>query len=331
MTLHQHDYNLANEDAPTFRTDANAALTAILNLNNGATAPTTTAPGMLWYQDTTGIVWQRNAADSGWDALWKIGNTLIPKNYVYGPPPTWNSVAQVKIKSGFHCYDSLGKYPVTYGSDITVDITTSAAINGRDTSTAEASNTWYHLYAVWDSTGTNPAGGVLSPTNEKVSGTITLPSGYDSKRQLIAIRNDNSSNFINFVVGQGWPGFYFQKWQVNTTLLSGVTAGDCNVLNGGTADAAFHAASLASFVSPNSTMARVIVAGAYSATAREVYIRATGSALTRGFCTIRTHASNEFPVSIIDTPTDASQSIDYEISGTGSTAYIDVDGFFARI
>jgi hypothetical protein len=70
----QHDYNIANQTFPATRTDINNALASILGLNAGTSAPSTTAPGLLWYDTTNGLVKQRNAADSGWLTLYAIGS-----------------------------------------------------------------------------------------------------------------------------------------------------------------------------------------------------------------------------------------------------------------
>ena len=65
----QHDYNLANADGATFRTDLNNALQAILTNNSGATVPTTTAAFMFWVDTsnaTTYYIKQRNHDNTAW-------------------------------------------------------------------------------------------------------------------------------------------------------------------------------------------------------------------------------------------------------------------------
>lgn len=62
----QHDYNLANTTGANFRTDANNALSAIVSLNSGATAPTTTFAYMLWADTAANLLKQRNAANTAW-------------------------------------------------------------------------------------------------------------------------------------------------------------------------------------------------------------------------------------------------------------------------
>jgi len=65
----QHDYVLDNQTSANFRADLNNALLAIRAMNSGTSAPTATAPGMLWYDTTNSQVKMRNSADSGWNII----------------------------------------------------------------------------------------------------------------------------------------------------------------------------------------------------------------------------------------------------------------------
>lgn len=69
----------------------------------------------------------------------------------------------------------------------TVDITASGA-NGLDTG-SEASNTWYHIWAIGKADGTQDC--LLSAS----ATAPTLPSGYTYKCYLGAVRNNSSGNF----------------------------------------------------------------------------------------------------------------------------------------
>lgn len=66
--MSQHDYNIANQTGLEFRVDLNNALQAIVTDNSGATAPSTTFPGMVW-RDTSSspsVLKKRTDADDGW-------------------------------------------------------------------------------------------------------------------------------------------------------------------------------------------------------------------------------------------------------------------------
>jgi hypothetical protein len=72
----QHDYNLANAAGAAFRSDLNDALSAILSVNSGSSAPSTTVAGMLWYDTTNGVLKRRNAANSGWLVVLPAASTM---------------------------------------------------------------------------------------------------------------------------------------------------------------------------------------------------------------------------------------------------------------
>lgn len=61
-----HDYDIINASGAGVRADLNLVLDAIVGLNSNATTPTTTFAYMWWADTTTGILKQRNAANSAW-------------------------------------------------------------------------------------------------------------------------------------------------------------------------------------------------------------------------------------------------------------------------
>jgi len=71
----QHDYVLDNQSGLAFRQDLNNALAAIVSTNSGATAPSTTYAYQLWGDTTTGLLKQRNAANSAWVTIGTLGST----------------------------------------------------------------------------------------------------------------------------------------------------------------------------------------------------------------------------------------------------------------
>ena len=72
--MSQHDYSLANQDGASFRADLNALMAAILSMNSGSTPPSVTAPFMFWADTSTGWMKQRNAGDTAWVNLWRLGS-----------------------------------------------------------------------------------------------------------------------------------------------------------------------------------------------------------------------------------------------------------------
>lgn len=71
----QHDYDISNQSGLAFRQDLNSALAAVVSLNSGATAPSTTYAYQFWADTTTGLLKQRNAANSAWVTIGTLGTT----------------------------------------------------------------------------------------------------------------------------------------------------------------------------------------------------------------------------------------------------------------
>ena len=68
----QHDYSIANQTAPSLRTDLNNALSAIVSHNSGTTAPSTTYANMIWYDTTNDVLKMRNETNTGWIELFDL-------------------------------------------------------------------------------------------------------------------------------------------------------------------------------------------------------------------------------------------------------------------
>jgi hypothetical protein len=61
-----HDYNIANQGFPAFRSDLNNALSAIVSNNSNASAPSTTYAYQWWYDSSTTTLKFRNADNDAW-------------------------------------------------------------------------------------------------------------------------------------------------------------------------------------------------------------------------------------------------------------------------
>ncbi len=64
-----HDYIIANQGFPAFRSDLNDVLTSIVSNNSSATEPATKYAYMMWYDTTTNIWKMRNADNDAWISL----------------------------------------------------------------------------------------------------------------------------------------------------------------------------------------------------------------------------------------------------------------------
>lgn len=61
-----HDYVIANQTTPSFRSDLNNALNAIATNNSSSTAPSTTFAGMWWFDTTNNYLKIRDKNDAAW-------------------------------------------------------------------------------------------------------------------------------------------------------------------------------------------------------------------------------------------------------------------------
>jgi hypothetical protein len=62
----QHDYTIDNQTFPSYRTDHNNSLSAIVSNNSGSSAPSTTYAYQWWYDTSSNILKLRNADNDAW-------------------------------------------------------------------------------------------------------------------------------------------------------------------------------------------------------------------------------------------------------------------------
>ncbi|MEM9681622.1 MAG: hypothetical protein AAF942_00015 [Pseudomonadota bacterium] len=75
----QHDHDIANGSGSAVRADLNSLFGAIATSNSGATAPSVTFAHMFWFDESTNLLKQRNAANTAWVTLGsKVGNVWVP-------------------------------------------------------------------------------------------------------------------------------------------------------------------------------------------------------------------------------------------------------------
>lgn len=160
--------------------------------------PSSPVDGSFWYNTSTDKAYAVMDGDT-------YELNALYQNFLKVAAPTYASASTFTIASGAAVASAGGT--MAHSTSKTVNIATSGA-NGLDTG-SEASGTWYYLYMIGKTDGTTDY--VLSVTNESVTGSITLPSGYTLKRQMpFAVRNDGSSNFLPWqkMQAMGSPVFY---------------------------------------------------------------------------------------------------------------------------
>lgn len=205
-----------------------------LNVQTHTTNPSTAKAcdyvGQIAYDTTNNRAYMGKtatgtAATSYWDIAPFVNGLQMLK---VGCEVVYASDATATVKKG-SWVDSTGKYVLNVTSDLTLNIANSGAL-GRDTG-AEAGDTWYYVYLIGKVADPTAISAVLSIVNGSAP---TYPSGYDIYRQLpIAIRNDGSSNFLRWILTEGWP----HKPVVYYPYAGADTA--YRVLNSGSATTAF--------------------------------------------------------------------------------------------
>jgi len=79
--MSQSNYNIPNQSAPAVRAQLNSVFGSIATNNSGSAAPSTTFAHQWWYDTTTNILKQRNAANSAWIDIGtfdQTGGTFTP-------------------------------------------------------------------------------------------------------------------------------------------------------------------------------------------------------------------------------------------------------------
>jgi len=77
-----HDYVIANQGFPAFRSDLNDVLQAIVSNNSNATAPATTYAYQMWYDTNTNNWYMRNADNDAWITLATFNQTNDTVNFI---------------------------------------------------------------------------------------------------------------------------------------------------------------------------------------------------------------------------------------------------------
>lgn len=216
--------------------------------------------------------------------------------------------------------DSANISNISFVGTLDADITSSGA-GGLDTG-VEASDTWYAVHIIGDSTGVNATNILLS-----VSFTSpTLPITHDIFRRVGAVRNDSGSDFLAFVqAGLSQDRFYIYDDETATAL---------NVLTGGSATV-FATVDLSDFVPETSTRAFMRVEWDPVGDSNEVAFRVPGSSVAdvESYVVVNFGNVPNVPpfVSNVELRTDASQEIEYEVDAAGDNVDLSVSGFHDEI
>ena len=81
--MSQHDFEIANQGFPSFRSDLNSALQALASVSAGTSAPSTTFAYQFWYDSTNQILKMRNGDNDAWISVSKFDQTNDHVETVY--------------------------------------------------------------------------------------------------------------------------------------------------------------------------------------------------------------------------------------------------------
>ncbi len=242
------------------------------------------------------------------------GPNRLELGSIIGARLTWLSATSVSVgTSGLQTEvrDSGDSFDIDFLGVIgPIDITV-PGVNGLDAG-VEAPDTWYAVYLIGDSTGSNPPAGLLS-----ISATSpTLPSGYDGSRRVGWVRNGSAGDFLAFFQrGDGLDRTY--NYDVDRSFL--------RPLSGGTSTS-FAAVALDPFIPPTSKFA-ILNVGFDTANASDTLnIRPTGSTVTNPVVFVNVGStSNSIRITNLIELVVPTPSLDYQIiKGGGGSPAVDI-------
>ena len=216
--------------------------------------------------------------------------------------------------------DSTASFTIEWpgASPVTADITVAGA-GGLDTG-VEASDTWYGVYVIADTSGVNPVDALLSASFV----SPTLPAGYDIFFRLGAVRNNSASDFLEFLQTNGERNRH-HLW-VNETLST------TQVLAGGSA-LAFATVSLAAFVPPSSRRVKITWEFDGNTANADFGIRVPGAGTTRAQSYFSVFPGTAPPQRqpMQEVWLSTTQTLEYEVNSGASSLDLFVNGYIDEL
>jgi len=116
----------------------------------------------------------------------------VSEGLIAGCKLEFNSTSLVRITKGY-CRDSTNFDNMFLLADINLDMTVTGSAAGLQV--AEAASTFYDIYVIKDTSNAN----AVSVWGVPQGTSVVLPSTYDRFRYVGSVRNNSSSNIINFI------------------------------------------------------------------------------------------------------------------------------------
>lgn len=194
----QHDYAIANQSGLAFRTDLNNALSAVATNNSGASEPSTTYAYQWWADTTTGLLKQRNAANSAWITIGTLASTNLGLAPTTSPTFTGTSTFTGDVLlSGTGVLDlpvgTTAQRPGSPNSGMirfNTDLTTFEGYNGTD----------------WGSIGGGATGGGSDQVFLENDNTVTVNYTLSTNKNAVSAGpiTINSGVTVTVPSGQSW-------------------------------------------------------------------------------------------------------------------------------
>lgn len=150
--MSQHDYNLIDQPGAQFRADLNNALLAAVSNNSGVIEPNPTFAYQFWADTTTGLLKQRNAANSAWVTIGNMASVNLGLQ-PYDVDTAKTDVAQVFTavqtpKTGTASVSTTSDFvynPSTHGQVCTITLTNAITVTIRVSAGTIVAGTHYTL------------------------------------------------------------------------------------------------------------------------------------------------------------------------------------------
>lgn len=244
------------------------------------------------------------------NSLGQIGTIpSCPSGHLNGLKVTDNSTTTKNVSEGSALSDD-ETTNLTFSGTKTVNITVSG-VGGLDTG-SEVADTWYYIFIIGDTTLVNDTDVLMSAS----ATAPTMPAGYDVKRLIGAIRNDDSQDFYDYYTqSTGKDRLYLWRESVSTL----------QVLSDGTAEA-WTDVDVSEFIPPIST--QLYMQGTHEGSSDTipdfVSFRPNGSSLDG---VARVYSGKTWGSGIFHIETSATGVIEYQNNGSGDNTDVYAVGF----
>ncbi|MBU1567726.1 MAG: hypothetical protein KJ630_19140 [Proteobacteria bacterium] len=242
--MSQHDFEITTADAntgPSVRAAINAAMQALASNNSGATEPSTTYAYQWWSDTTTGIMKQRNAADTAWIARGLLASEWVTTGL--GEMPSGVEFTGDIVGGSFSMNSSDATNDTDFGSIVCMDSTNTSLISSTSTITKRLDAAWavgtgngglangskavstiYHLYAILK-TSDNTVDFMYLANGDAIA--TYIPAGYAKYKWVGFVRTNAAGAICGYSFNCGTIKFFTASENVLSSTI-GVTAATVN-------------------------------------------------------------------------------------------------------